>query len=237
MDSRFDQLVSHCEEINELKQVSGKSFWQRPPKYWFTPSGIRKRIEYLEDRLFKVADIHLMNSDDSYRELAKNNIRLVASEDIFFKVTTTSIGMVSNYASQFRGSISDNGHAYCHSVEGNFPLAPVAQYMFPKAISGQIDHWGNIHLKTSSTGMAIFRTLPTGYSGRILANGKVGLRILKTETDILTGGWQMIDKLMANVFGSNSVARVQFSENRRLLREKVNNLIDEAHDASIKDFR
>lgn len=237
MDNRFNQLVIICEEINELLQISDKSFWKRPLRYWFTPSGIRKRIEYLEGRLFKVADIHLMNTDDAYRELAKDNIRLVAGEDIFFKVTTTTIRMMSNYASQFRGSISDNGHAYCHSVEGNFPLAPLAQYMFPKAISGQIDHWGNIHLKTSSTGMAIFSTLPTGYNGKIQTDGKVALRIAKTETDILSNGWLMIDKLMANVFGANSAALLQFTENRRLLREKVNNLIDEAHDTSTKDLR
>lgn len=218
-------LKKLCDEAQGLEKLKSIKWFQRPVRYWFGAKGLDGRIRDLNQQCFRFADNYLLKNDPAYLSIANENLKLMASVGVYFKVTSTTMAVLHSHSTRFKGNLSENGYAYCYTDQGNFPLNPVAEYMFPKRIQGSVDHWGNLNLKAVSAGFGFIQTLPVDYKGVIHSNGTIELNINETESDFLSGGRLMIDKMMANVFGSNDSAKRQFAENRNKMRQKVNELI------------
>lgn len=220
-------------EKTRLEMIQLLPWYKWPVRYWFGSSRIERRIKELESRCFRLADNYLLKNDAEYIALAKENLKIMESSDLYFKVTATTMAVMHSHSTSFKGNISENGYAYCYTHQGNFPLNPVAEYMFPKRLVGHVNHWGELQLKAVTSGFGLIHTLPKDYRGRITADGSVELNINKTESDFLSGGKLMIDKMMANIFGSDQHAKKQFALNRQKMQAAVDRLILQVSDASV----
>lgn len=218
------QIGALTKELKDLEALLGVVWYRRPFRYWFGSSGINAQLDIGRKRCFQLMDVHLQQTNREYLKLVKANLELFSSESAHFKVTTNTAGLISSYATHFSGKLLDNGYAYCHSVEGKNPLMPMAQFTFPSQLKGSIDHWGTIRLMAVSFDMALVDTLPKAYDGCIDANGHIELWVTDTETDILTGGHLMIDKLMANILGTHGGKASQFVDNKVKLRSIMKGL-------------
>jgi hypothetical protein len=218
---RVFQLRALHQEVKKLEALLGIAWYSRPFKYWFGSSAIEAQLEKGRKKRFRLIEIHLQQTNDTYRKLVQTNLHLLSSDKAYFKVTTNTYGFISSYAMQFSGNLLDNGYAYCRSVEGNNPLLPMADFSFPSRLTGTINHWGAIQLSATSTDLALLKTLPTGYEGRIGSNGQIDIKVKSTETDILAGGHMMIDKLMANIFGADGQKAAQFAANKVKMRSII----------------
>jgi hypothetical protein len=223
---RFAQLKALNKELELLEGLLQVAWYRRPLKYWFGSSGIESGLLEMKKKLSHLIEIYLQKTSAEYRKLVATNMELLQSSRAYFKATSTSFGMISSYSTRFSGNLLDNGYVHCYSVEGNNPILPMAQFSFPIRLVGKIDHWGNIELHASSTDMALFKTLPTGYEGRIGANGQIDIRVKDTETDFLTGGSMMINKLMANITGMNPWKMAQFAKNKSAIRVLIKEVQD-----------
>lgn len=216
---RLEKLL---EELHELERLKSRKWFQRPIQFWFSMESINDRIKEVKSQCFRLVDKQLLSSDKEYSALAKENLRLIAAERAYFKVTATTMAVLHSHSTRFKGNVAENGYAYCYADQGNFPLNPVAEYMFPSRIEGKVDHWGNLHLKAVATGFGFIQTLPKDYKGVIGSDGSIKLSVNETESDFLSGGRLMIDKMMANLFGTDESLKRKFALNRGKMRDKVN---------------
>lgn len=214
------------DELRGLERLKSQKWFQRPIRFWFSLETIDGRIQELQNQCFQLADKQLLNSDKEYSALAMENLQLIAEEQAYFKVTSTTMAVMHSHSTRFKGNVSENGYAYCYTDQGNFPLNPVAEYMFPSRIEGKVDHWGNLHLKAVSAGFGFIQTLPKDYRGTIRPDGSINLSVNETESDFLSGGRLMIDKMMANLFGNDESVKRKFALNRSKMREKVNLILE-----------
>ena len=220
-EQRLLRIKELHKELKELEGLSGIAWSKRPFKYWFGRSRIERHLKEGKARRLQLIETYLESSDKTYRDLVNANLQLLSSDKAFFKVTTNVMGIISSYATEFAGSIHDNGYAYCQSVSGNNPLDLLADLAFPSRLSGRVDYWGNINLAASSTDMAFFKTLPTSFEGTIDSDGQIILKLKSSEMDILSGGRLMIDKLMANIIGMDKRKTAQFVSNKAELRSMI----------------
>jgi hypothetical protein len=93
--------------------------------------------------------------------------------------------------------------------------------LYPSRLEGHIDYFGNIRLNTASTEVSMIATLPTAFEGTIDSNGRVVLRVVSRDTDILSGGMAMMNKLIANIFGTNDANRNAFASNCQMLQQAI----------------
>ena len=195
--------------------------FSRPIRYWLRTGALKSRIKKIERRKRESIDAHLEATDDKYKQLVESNKNLLANEKVYFKVTSTTPSLLSSFSTNFAGIVSSKGYAYCNTIKGNFFLNPFAEYLFPERIEGQIDHWGKFQLKTTKREFALFTTLPKDYNGTIGMDGRVRLNVNERETDILSGGRLMIDRLMANLFANNQRGLKQFQQNIAEMNNRI----------------
>lgn len=217
----MEQIRQINRDIEKLSKWLTGPLFSRHFQYWFRKAALEARIEKLKKEKLKLIDLYLQERNADYKALVESNMSLVSGEDIHFKVTSITPSLLSSHSMRFAGYVSNKGYAYCNTQKGNFFLNPFADYLFPQKIEGMIDHWGKFKLVTTARGLGLFKTLPKNYVGQISDKGQIELIISETETDILSGGRLMIDRLMANLFSGNSQGLRLFQQNISEMNERI----------------
>jgi hypothetical protein len=213
---------------NELKRI--ENILALPPIKrglfnWLRTKGLEEKAKSLSLQRFNLVASYLADNDSAYMLLVRANYELLHQDRVHFKVYSTTVGIYSSYATNFQGKVQPNGHAYCYTTEGNNPLNPIANMLYPSKLKGHVDYFGNIRLTTASTGAALFATVPEAFEGAIDAHGAIELKVTARDTDIIGGGSVMINKLIANIFGSNDANRNAFANNCQLLHQSIEGFI------------
>jgi hypothetical protein len=220
MDAKQRILLVH-NELNRIEHILGLPPIKRGLFNWLRTKELEEKAKTLHLQRFNLVASYLADNDESYKRLVIENYRLLQQNHVHFKVYSTTLDLYSSYATKFSGKIHANGHAYCYTTEGNNPLNPIGNMLYPSRLEGHIDYFGNIRLNTASTEISMIATLPSAFEGTIDSNGRVVLRVVSRDTDILSGGMAMMNKLIANIFGTNDANRNAFASNCQMLHQAI----------------
>jgi hypothetical protein len=133
---------------------------------------MEEKVKALTVQKFNLIATYFENNDAEYRRLVRENYSVLERDHIHFNVYATNLGVYSAYSTQFEGKVHDNGYSYCYTTEGNSPLNPLGEMLYPSKLKGKVDYLGNIRLYTDTTGISLFSTLPEAFEGSIGANGE-----------------------------------------------------------------
>jgi hypothetical protein len=176
----------------------------------------RKKRDYLvkEQEQFENLDSFLRKNHKPYKALAEKNLTLLAERGIKFKVKPSRFALTGEYANHFFGRLASNGHSQVKTIEIRGSGAFMEPSVYPAELSGKIDHWGNIRLKTETLTRGLKAMLPKRYIGQIESNGKIKLKMDKTDWLLSYMGWKTIQSLEGFHFSGNKKAKLEFSENK-----------------------
>lgn len=164
----------------------------------------RKQLVAKEQRTtFALLSQKLEIRNEEYRQKARSQHSLFA-QNLEFKNHKESYGVIVNAVNAFTGFVNVNGHMYC---EGGFTfktkihriiLPILAKYVYPKRIEGGIDALGNISLKVTKYGWAIFKTMPEDFTATISELGSIAITTQKRSTDLLFSNNSTIHKIISS---------------------------------------
>lgn len=195
----------------------------------------RKKREYLvkEQEQFENLDAFLRKNYKPYKSLAEENIQLLAERKIKFKVKPSRFALSGEYANHFFGRVASSGYSQLKTIEIKGASAYLEPSVYPAELSGKIDHWGNIRLKTDSLTRGLKAMLPKRYLGYIDSQGKIKLKMDKTDWILSYMGWKTIQSLEGIHFSGNKKAKQSFSDNKDsmhlMLRDLKQALVSEGH--------
>jgi hypothetical protein len=176
----------------------------------------RKKRDYLvkEQEQFENLDSFLRKNHKPYKAMAENNLQLLAERGVKFKVKPSRFALTGEYANHFFGRLASTGKSQVKTIEIRGSGAFMEPSVYPAELSGKIDHWGNIRLKTETLTRGLKAMLPKRYIGQIETNGKIKLKMDKTDWLLSYMGWKTIHSLEGLHFSGNKKAKIEFSENK-----------------------
>ena len=185
----------------------------------------RKKRDYLlrEQEQFENLDSFLRKNHKPYKALTEENLQLLAEKGLKFKVRPSRFALTGEYANHFFGRLASTGRSQVKTIEIRGSASFMEPSVYPAELSGKIDHWGNIRLKTESLTRGLKAMLPKRYVGQIDSNGQIKLKMNKTDWLLSYMGWKTIQSLEGIHFSGNKKAKQAFSDNKdsmhQLLRE------------------
>lgn len=186
----------------------------------------RKKRDFLikEQEQFENLDAFLRKNHKPYKALAEQNLETLAEKGLKFKVKPSRFALTGEYANHFFGRLSSNGHSQVKTIEIRGSGAFMEPSVYPAELTGKIDHWGNIRLKTDTLSRGLKAMLPKRYVGNIDSNGKIKLKMDKTDWLLSYMGWKTIQSLEAVHFVGNKKARLSFSANKDAMYAQLQGL-------------
>lgn len=186
----------------------------------------RKKRNFLirEQEQFENLDAFLRKHHKPYKALADQNLEALAEKGLKFKVKPSRFALSGEYPNHFFGRLSSNGHSQVKTIEIRGSGAFMEPSVYPAELTGKIDHWGNIRLKTETLSRGLKAMLPKRYVGQIDTSGKIKLKMEKTDWLLSYMGWKTIQSLEAIHFVGNKKARMSFSANKDLMYAQLQDL-------------
>jgi len=213
--SRLERKLS--KEERKLNRLKGKG---ASPNYL---NNYRINISELNNETNRLCAIKLESVSNDFSKIAKHNYELLQIQKIIFKPYKEEMSYAGSYANILHGKLNKNGHIYCNTkATNNWLFNPLAQYFFPSEFKGQIDCLGNVRLKTSRVGAAIFDRLPSELEGSINSDGEMILKTTKTEGDFITQGKVLISKIIGSYTFKSLENSNEFFMNSQSLLEMIN---------------
>jgi len=182
---------------------------------------LKRRLERLEAKQFYSVDKYLCTNDENYLRITKQSQKLLETNQIEFVIYDQDFPFLGTYTKKVEGSIHSNGFSYSYSIQSNLAIIPFDNLRYTSEMTGMIDYWGRINLKTTRTKYALFKTVPKRFLGIITSEGLIQLQNIENEFDIFTSGMATIGKLIANHFGGDVLKEQEFFKNKDLLTKMV----------------
>lgn len=230
-ETRAKLSLEELEDLQrEILQTRAKLKEQSLKKGFFSDIKITKLKDQEHTLMLDQAlliDRYLLASDVSYQKLAKENMALLQSDNIKFKVHSREYSFFGSYATRFKGKVLNVGLSKISSFDSNLAILPFDQFEYPVRLHGTIDHFGRINLKTIKTKASFLKNLPKSYRGVINKEGKIQLAVSERETDLFFGGKLIISHLMARHFVDNASGFEQFLRNKTSMIEAINQYRDQ----------
>lgn len=189
--------------------------------YTFKIKKLERLIAKLEAQQFIEVDAYLDETLPEYTVLVTQNLTLLKTDHIVFKVYDQDYTYKGSYTKEIKGDIHANGYSYSHSEKTNWANLPFENWAYTKEMEGQINHWGQINLITTKTGMAFLKNLPKEFEGFVNEEGFIKIKNIKNEWDVFTQGKMTIGKLIANHFGNNEEKLELFTANKIKLKTLI----------------
>jgi hypothetical protein len=170
--------------------------------------------------IYKILTAELERHHEEFRKIAKLNYDLLSQESLSFKTHKTRFSKTGNQALTLRGRIQNNGLLYCKTSETNmFFDSPFSRHKFPSVFQGKIDCLGQIVIHAVESELRPFQTIPELFNSTIEPTGRITIKTLKTEKDIIFNGKTVIEVIAANPFGSDKTKQAEFFSNKEKLIE------------------
>lgn len=207
--------------LSEMKDLSLKKVLLVKKSFVFFK---RVRLQILETKIKKIdkiifddVDQYLLINNSEYLKLSERNYELLENPKIIFNVYEIAVSSNLKFSENFKGKLRNNGYAYVYENDSKYGYVSYNynDFKFPSKITGSVNHFGIINLKTLETGSKTFRKLPSEYIGKVGKDGRMELEIneCKNEIDLLSRGDFCIGKLIGNYFNSNQIKTNEFNEN------------------------
>ncbi|MBM3170738.1 MAG: hypothetical protein FJZ75_03905 [Bacteroidetes bacterium] len=176
----------------------------------------RKKRDFLgrEQEQFENLDLFLRKNHKPYKAIAEENLQLLVEKKIKFRVKPSRFALSGEYANHFFGRVASSGRSQVKTIEIRGSGAFMEPSVYPAELSGKIDHWGNIRLKTERLSRGLKAMLPKSYLGDIDENGKIKLKLDKTDWLLSYMGWRTIHSLEGLHFSGNKKGGRTFSDNK-----------------------
>lgn len=182
---------------------------------------LERKCTRLEAVQFNAVDKFLAISNPAYQKIIEENYALLTTSNIEFIVYQHDYLLYGTYTSKVEGQIHSNGCSYSHATGSNFEIIPFDSLKYTAEMKGTVDYWGNLKLKTTKTKMAIFKTLPKKFKGKIDAQGLIHIKNIENEWDIVSGGKFAMGKLIANHFDYDEIKKQTFFDNKLQLKDMI----------------
>lgn len=199
-------------KIGNLKKTEGISKWLNLGRY-------EKELKRLNNLQFYQIDDLLHSTDESYKQIVDKNYELLKTEKLQFTIYANGYSHFGNYTKQVNGSIYPNGYSYSYSAKSNFAFLPFDSIKYPKELTGKIDYWGRLRIKTTKVGYGFFKTLPEKLYGYVGSNGFLKIDNIKYDWEFFTKN--TMGKLIANHFEYDEIKNEGFQNNKALLSDKI----------------
>lgn len=177
-------------------------------------------------RTYRLISQKLGQTDDVYGAMAEEQCKKYA-DNLVFKKYKESVGIIFSAVNVFDGHINSNGHMYC---TGDFTfrtslfsvLCPILfNIIYPKRMQGSVDCLGNISLKVTGFGLALFNTMPEEFDARILPDGTISLKTKTRSSDIFQNHRYNVRKILSSFAFSSSEDMALFQKNKDKLVERI----------------
>lgn len=178
-----------------------------------------KKLKKLEDLQFYKIDAFLKSSDSKYNGIVRQNYELLETPKIHFTVYSTGRSFTGNRSKQIDGDIYPNGYSYSYSSKSSIAILPFDSMSFPSKMSGHIDYWGRLRLKTTKVDYSLMKSLPSKLQGYVGENGFIEIETTDTSWEVTEG--TTMGKLIANHFEYDEQKNFDFQSNRDALRDSV----------------
>lgn len=189
----------------------------------------KRKIRWLNHKMGVYKSYHfdilydiLVDTDDCFKQLASENIALIAGKKIRFKNKDTGFNMMSSHTTIFNGELFNSGVIKCASAGKNLALLDIQKGLYPKSYNGSINALGLIGMKISERGFAIGGKIPVYFSGYIDDKGSFKIN---TDADYYEfSGNQYVKYLEGNIQFKDPSGLYKFLQNKDLLIGMIDRL-------------
>lgn len=182
---------------------------------------LKHKLEKLQQKQFYSVDEYLINTDKTYLNIAQESLKILEEDEIEFIVYEEQYSVIGNYTEKVEGTIHSNGCSYSYSKERNFPSLPFDSWRYTAEMTGNIDYWGRVYLKTSKTKYAMFKNVPNRFKGYVSTEGEIKLLNIKNDYDFISSGRATMGKLIAKHFAGDENKKAEFFANKEILAKMI----------------
>ena len=159
----------------------------------------------------------LLETNSEFKEKYRENLRLLKSSNLVFKVISNGGSPFDMSCSALKGKLDPNGYAYLTLDSVNESLVSTSRC--PKGFSGKINALGRIQLKAETEKFDIrfsdLDDVAESYKGKIDENGNISLILDKSKMTF--NKHKHIDKVICKFFINRSAERNLYYLNRKYL--------------------
>jgi len=201
------ELAKKIIELNEkLKQ----------PKKKYRQSTVDK----LEDIRLALTLDYLEVTDREFIKVWNQNMDILSSKDLHFKVTDVNPKLFKAYSREFYGVIDNNFNLKIEKKETGSVLFPIRRYRYHLQLTGIIDALGRTQLEVTNNERTFSSyTVVDSFKGSINKEGTINLKVKKTSLSTFRSN--EIWKLSCSLLKISTENKNQFLANREIILNKV----------------
>jgi len=173
---------------------------------------LRVRKQELQSVIDNLIYEKLYSENTIFKDLIKECKRLLANDNIKFKVNKEGGNPAAYMTTKFEGKIHKNGFLYLYAIE----TPPVFSFFYPGGYLGSMDFMGKAKVSINNTKFqAIGGRVPSSYIGKIDINGSIEFKTKESWFEI--HGHFNVSKIIADPFNGNNIKRKKYLYNRSKL--------------------
>ena len=175
---------------------------------------LKLKKQVLKSEIDNLIHKKLDSENPIFKELNEENKRLIANENIIFKVTKNGSSPLYSITTKFEGIVHENGFLYLNATE-NPPI--IGGLSFPGSYIGSMNFTGKVNININNNKSQIIGgRITSSYIGKIDINGCIEFES-KENNWSWNNGHYYVSKIVADPFNGNNLKRKKYLVNRSKL--------------------
>lgn len=208
-------------ELEELVIRIKKTQSRYASPWWFLlRKRLLKKLKKQSSRLDDLLLTHLSEKDPEFSSWVQENMNLLSTSGIKFKVTDEGGSPWTYMTKSFRGKIHGNGYLYFKAKNTAFEVVEILSHYYPSKYIGRINALGDVVVVAAGKAFSIIGSrVPSAFIGAI--NPKGGISFEVTDSWFEIDGHVHVNKIIADPFKGKSSSRRAFLQNRSQIRRAI----------------